>query len=155
MKILVVYDSVTGNTEKMAHAVAEGAKSVAGTDVEVKKIGEPFSLSKLAEADGVIFGSPCIYANVTDGMRRFLNNLDGYIKERKAKVKDQKAAIFGSYGWDGAFIMEELFKEAVQALGYDVMDNVCVEMGDNIKYNSAQHLENCKAWGKSFAEYLK
>jgi len=35
-KILVLYYSRTGNTQKMAEAVAEGARSVQGADVEVK-----------------------------------------------------------------------------------------------------------------------
>ena len=60
MKVLVVYDSLTGNTEKIAKAVAEGAASVDGVDVDVKKIGEPFPVTDLANADGVVFGSPCI-----------------------------------------------------------------------------------------------
>ena len=38
VKILVIYDSNTGNTEKMAKAVAEGATST-GAEVETKKSG--------------------------------------------------------------------------------------------------------------------
>ncbi|TFG70828.1 MAG: flavodoxin, partial [Methanomassiliicoccus sp.] len=40
VKILVVYDSRTGNTEKMALAVAEGAKEVADVKVTVKMVGK-------------------------------------------------------------------------------------------------------------------
>ncbi len=54
MKVVVVYDSQTGNTEKMAKAIAKGAGSVVGVDI--KKIGEPFPLTVLAEADGVFYG---------------------------------------------------------------------------------------------------
>lgn len=36
--ILIIYDSVSGNTEKMARAVADGAKKVKGTKVFVKCI---------------------------------------------------------------------------------------------------------------------
>ena len=36
VKILIIYDSNTGNTEKMAKAVAEGATST-GAEVETKK----------------------------------------------------------------------------------------------------------------------
>ncbi|NQT09319.1 flavodoxin domain-containing protein, partial [Candidatus Bathyarchaeota archaeon] len=39
MKVIVVYDSQTGNTEKMAKAVAEGVGSV--VEVDIKKVGEP------------------------------------------------------------------------------------------------------------------
>jgi flavodoxin len=36
-KILIVYHSQTGNTEKMAEAVAEGARSIEGVEVILKK----------------------------------------------------------------------------------------------------------------------
>jgi hypothetical protein len=38
VRVLVTYHSVTGNTEKMAHGVVEGAKGVSGTDVVLKRI---------------------------------------------------------------------------------------------------------------------
>lgn len=155
MKIMIVYDSLSGNTEKMAKAVAEGAGSVAGAVLEVKKIGEPFPLSMLAKADGVLFGSPCIYANVTDGMNSFLENMKEYIKAGKMEVKDKPTAIFGSYGWDGAWVMEERLKEAAQELGFKVYDEVCVEVGTNIKYHADEHLKKCRDFGKKFAESLK
>ena len=39
-KVLVIYHTLSGNTEKMANAVAKGANSVAGIDVIVKKAGK-------------------------------------------------------------------------------------------------------------------
>ncbi len=155
MKIMIIYDSITGNTEKMAHAIAEGAGSVAGAVVEVKKIGEPFPLSMVEKADGVLLGSPCIYANVTEGMRGFLDNMEAYAKSGKINVKGHPATIFGSYGWDGAWVMEELLKKTVQGMGFKVKDEVCVEEANNIKYQADQHLEKCKAFGKEFVESVK
>lgn len=155
MKIVVVYDSLSGNTEKMARALAEGAGSFAGTSVEVKKIGEPFPLSILAKADGVAFGSPCVYANVTDGMRSFVENMKGYIKSGKMEVKGKRAAVFGSYGWDGAWVMEEKLKAMVKDLGYKVKEEVCVETDASIKYQAGKYVEKCKAFGREFAESLK
>jgi len=38
LQVLIIYDSKTGNTEKMAFAVAEGAREVDGVDVLVKKV---------------------------------------------------------------------------------------------------------------------
>jgi len=49
-KILIVYDSKTGNTEKMAYAVAEGARQVNGIEVIVKKADQT-SLNDLLAAD--------------------------------------------------------------------------------------------------------
>jgi len=63
-KILVVYHSKTGHTEKMAFAVAEGAKQVKGTDVTVKKANETRN-EDLLDADGIIVGSPTYYGQMS------------------------------------------------------------------------------------------
>jgi flavodoxin I len=55
MKALVVYDSIFGNTEKMARAIASGLET--GAEVTVKKIGE-VSRPDFFEADLVVVGSP-------------------------------------------------------------------------------------------------
>ncbi|MBU7023500.1 MAG: NAD(P)H-dependent oxidoreductase [Theionarchaea archaeon] len=58
-RILIVYDSGTGNTEKMALAVAEGAKKV--TSAVTMKGAEETTLEDLLNADGIIIGSPTYY----------------------------------------------------------------------------------------------
>ena len=63
-KILVVYDSGTGNTEKMAFAVAEGAKQVGEVEVAVKRTDQT-SLDNLLKADGIITGSPKYYGQIS------------------------------------------------------------------------------------------
>jgi NAD(P)H dehydrogenase (quinone) len=60
--VLVVYHSATGNTEKMAQGVAEGAKAVPGTSVVLKRVGE-VATNDLSSADAVIVGSPVYFAN--------------------------------------------------------------------------------------------
>jgi len=154
MKLVVVYDSLGGNTQKMAEAIAEAAGS-AGVEVEVKKIGEAFPISLLEKADGVALGSPCIYGNVTEAMRGFLENLESLAKARRIDVKGKPVMIFGSYGWDGAWVMEEWLKEKARDIGFKVKDEVCVEVGDNIKYHADQYLGKCKEFSKEFAESLK
>jgi len=62
-RILIVYYSETGNTEKMAFAVVEGAKQVKGADIRVKKVGET-SNEDLLNADGIIIGSPTYYGQM-------------------------------------------------------------------------------------------
>jgi flavorubredoxin len=154
MKVLVIYDSKGGNTEKMAQAIAQGAASVEGVETEAKKIGEPFPLTMLAEADAVAFGSPVIYADVTDEMRGFLEHVRRYVDAGKMEVKDRRAAVFGSYGYDGAWIMEERLKKMVEDIGYDVQDKVCVEIDSNLRHHPADPLRNCRAFGKEIAESL-
>lgn len=66
-KILIVYDSRSGNTEKMAFAVAEGAKMVTAA-VTVKKVDKT-SLEDLLEADAIIVGSPTYYGLMSSGIK--------------------------------------------------------------------------------------
>ena len=55
-RILVIYCSRTGNTEKMAGLVAEGVMEE-GLDVRVRK-AEATAVDDLVDADGIIMGSP-------------------------------------------------------------------------------------------------
>ena len=57
-KVAVVYTSTTGNTEKMAEAVAEGAKSK-GAEVVVLT-ADAFNAGEVANYDAIAFGSPAM-----------------------------------------------------------------------------------------------
>ena len=154
MKILIIYDSKTGNTEKIASAIEEGAKE-AGAEVTLKKIGEPFPLTLFEENDGVAFGSPTRYADVTNEMKDFLSTIADYVKMGKMNVKGRKAGVFGSYGYDGAWVMEERLKGYVEALGYKVNPKICVKVDMELKTRLKETLAECKAWGKDFAKSIK
>ena len=92
-KVLILYDTRTGNTGRMARAVAEGAKSVGGVEVALKRVGE--AEGELADADGVILGSPTHNTQPSRTMKRLLSGLS------KVPLKGKVGAAFGSYGWSG------------------------------------------------------
>ena len=96
MKILVVYYSTYGHVHKMAEAVAEGVKEVAGAEVALRRVPETLppevlekmgavdaqkalshvpecTVEELAEADAVIFGTPTRFGNMCGQMRQFLD----------------------------------------------------------------------------------
>jgi multimeric flavodoxin WrbA len=56
-KILIVYHSQGGNTQKMAEAVAEGAKEVKEVEVTLKKAFD-IAEEDLIDCDGLVIGSP-------------------------------------------------------------------------------------------------
>jgi NAD(P)H dehydrogenase (quinone) len=56
-KILVVYATDYGNTKKMAEAIASGASSVSGTQVEIKP-AEDTTAGDLTGSHGIIMGTP-------------------------------------------------------------------------------------------------
>ena len=71
MKVLIVYDSRSGNTEKMAYAVEEGVKKV-GVETILKKIDEA-SVDMLPNIQGLIIGSPTYYGTPTSKIKAFID----------------------------------------------------------------------------------
>ena len=84
-KILVVYDSRSGNTENMALAVAKGAKSVDDTEVIVKKADQTKS-SDLLAADGIIMGSPTYFGQMSSKLKAVIDDSIKVHKNLTGKV---------------------------------------------------------------------
>ena len=142
LKILIVYYSQTGNTEKMARAIEEGAKSVVGINVEVKYFVKP---KELEEADAIIFGMPTYYHDMSMDMK---NLLEGASKQ-EINLKGKVGAAFGSYGWSGEApnMLTEIMKNKFE------MD--VIEPALRIKYNpDSKGLEECRKLGKTVAEKI-
>lgn len=87
--VLIVYYSLSGNTEAMARGVAAGAEAVAGVEVVLKTVAE-VSREDLETAEGIIIGSPTYYANMAAPVKQFID--DWYF---------QKMVLFDKVG--GAF----------------------------------------------------
>ena len=73
VKVLVAYHSLTGHTEKMAQAVVEGAGSVPGTVVEIRRVGE-VTAQQLFAADALVVGSPVYWSNMAGEVKTFFDN---------------------------------------------------------------------------------
>ena len=71
--VLIAYFSQSGNTKTLAHAVEEGAKSVAGVRVFLLPIDQ-VSNKEVLEADAIVVGSPVYNANVAPEVQRFINS---------------------------------------------------------------------------------
>ncbi|MGC8504694.1 MAG: NAD(P)H:quinone oxidoreductase [Acidithiobacillus sp.] len=89
--ILVLYHSLWGHVEQMAEAEAEGARSVAGVNVTLKRVPESLDAEKqaalhvkaqaapeadpheLGEYDAILFGTPTRFGNMSGQMRNFLD----------------------------------------------------------------------------------
>jgi flavorubredoxin len=93
-KLLILYDSQTGNTEKMAQAVAGGAQSIAGVEVELKYYA---GSDELAEAAAIAFGAPTYHHEITLPIKQILEEA----AKAGAKLEGKIGAAFGSYGWSG------------------------------------------------------
>jgi NAD(P)H dehydrogenase (quinone) len=100
MKLLVLFYSMYGHVYRMAEAIAEGAKSVNGTVVDIYQVPELVPDDILAKSgatepkkafahipvaktdilagyDAIIFGTPTRFGNMTAQMRNFLDQTGG------------------------------------------------------------------------------
>jgi NAD(P)H dehydrogenase (quinone) len=100
MKLLVLFYSTYGHVHRMAQAVAEGAREVAGANVVLRRVSETLppdvlaamgaveaqkafadipiaTVAELAEADAIIFGTPTRFGNMAAQMRQFLDATGG------------------------------------------------------------------------------
>ncbi len=71
-KILIVYDSKTGNTEKMASVIAEGAKRIESTKVVVKRADQT-ETKDLVNADAIVMGSPTYYGGMSGKLKSLID----------------------------------------------------------------------------------
>ena len=117
-KILVLYHSMYGHIETLAEKVAEGARSVEGSKVTVKRVPETMpkdafenaggktdqqaevaEASELADYDAVIFGTPTRFGNMSGQMRNFLDQTGGLWA--KNALAGKIASVFTSTGTGG------------------------------------------------------
>lgn len=98
VKILVTYHSLSGNTERMAEAVVEGARSVPNTVVALRRVSL-VTAEDLFSSDAVIVGSPVYWSNMSGEVKTFFDNWQfkfGVFPE--FKMKNKVGAAFATGG---------------------------------------------------------
>ncbi len=141
-RILVLYYSRTGNTEKMAKAVAEGAKTVGNVQVDVSYFAEAEDLNSF---DALIVGTPTYHHDMPIDIKMLFEEAAA----RNVRLNNKLGATFGSFGWSG---------EAPKLVS-EIMKN---KFNMNIPQQSIlakytpdpKALDQCAMLGKSIAERL-
>ncbi len=110
-RILIVYHSQTGNTEKMAEAVAQGARTVEGVEVFLKKAVDA-TLEDLLAADGLALGTPENFGYMSGMLKDFF---DRTYQGAHEKVFRKPFVVFISAGNDGTGALKSIERIA---LGY-------------------------------------
>jgi flavodoxin I len=105
MHVLIVYDSLHGNTEKIAKAIG----SAIGGDVKVVRVGE-LNAFDLKAIDLLIVGSPTQGGRPTPGIQDFLNRESESIKGINAAAFDTRFStrLVGIFGYAAGRIAESL-----------------------------------------------
>ncbi len=94
-KVLVVYYSKSGNTEKMAKMIAEEL-SKNNVAVDLKKV-EEVNVDALPEYDGYIIGSPNYFGTMAAEVKKFIDESVKYYR----KIEGKLIAAFTSTGMIG------------------------------------------------------
>jgi flavodoxin I len=142
LKVLVLYYSRTGNTEKMAKAFAEGAKTAGNIQVELNYFVEAEDLN---DFDAIFVGAPTYNHNIPIDIKMLFEEAAA----RNVVLKSKPGAAFGSFGWSGEApkLVAEIMKNKFQM-------NV-TEPPLLTKYAPDQKtLNECIAMGKRLAESL-
>jgi flavorubredoxin len=110
LTILIIYNTRTGNTEKMAKAVEEGAKTIQDINVITSYHAKP---EDLQNADAIIIGTPTYNHQPTIDIQVLLQKT----VQNNIILKNKPVATFGSYGWSGEAPQQtlETLKNRLQA----------------------------------------
>jgi len=93
-KVLIVYATRTGETEKIGQLIAEGIR-FSGHEAALIKIQEIKTESDLTGYDGYVFGSPTYHGDMLQSMKTML-----FLAE-KADLGHKAGGAFGGLGWSG------------------------------------------------------
>jgi flavorubredoxin len=141
-RILVLYYSQTGNTEKMANAVAEGARSISEVVVDLNFHVDP---EELGSFDAVLIGTPTYHHEMPVDFKKLFEE----VAFNGISLKGKIGAAFGSYGWSGE--APKLILEIMK----NKFEMQVVEPPLLAKYSPDQTMLNaCRNLGKSVSERL-
>ncbi|MFC1538781.1 FprA family A-type flavoprotein [Candidatus Latescibacterota bacterium] len=143
-KAVILYDTMWGSTEKMAHVISEG---LANDDIEIhlfpmKTTHRSDVVKEILKCGALIVGSSTLNNNILPTIADVMTYLKGL------RPKNLIGASFGSYGWSGESIgqLDNILKE----MGVEII-------GESIKAQyvpNADDLARCFNLGKTIAEKL-
>jgi len=141
-KVLVIYDTMWGSTEKMAKSIIEGISS---EGIEAKLFRIPVSdrgdiIKELLAAKGILVGSSTINNGILPTVAPFLEEMAGL------RPRNKLAGTFGSYGWGGGatkIIEEKLVKAGMKIATPSLAVNWAPDKDE---------IQRCFEFGKEFAK---
>lgn len=144
-KVLVIYDTMWGSTERMAKEILQGVMSA---DVDVKllhlrKNDWSTIIKEILEASMIAVGSPTVNNGMFYPVGGFLTYLKGL------RPKGKKAVAFGSFGWGGGAV--KAVEKEMESAGFEI-----IEPGLQIKFRPDEDgLKSCRELGMRIAAAAK
>ena len=161
MTITIIYDSKSGNTEKMAEAVAEGVKQAGDITIKLNHIDEAVP-EDLLNSDGIIIGSPTHCGVMSWKLKKFF---DENTSTAWGKVDGKIAAAFSSSGGLGGGNEMAVMSMVNMLMNYGYLVFGLPEYaapGVTAHYGAVavgepdeNDLKSCRLLGQKTAEYVK
>jgi len=143
-QITILYDTMWNSTRKMAEAIAEGIQEI-DKEVTIKimntaKDDKTEVLTEVFKSKMILVGSP----TVNNG---YLHSIAGILEMIKGmKLKNKKAAAFGSYGWSGEAVGQ--ITESLKKAGFEIINEGIKQMWTPDEEMKKQGIE----FGKTIAK---
>jgi flavodoxin short chain len=135
MSTAVVYYSLSGNTEMMAKAIAEGA----GTE-------DVYSVDEAVESDVLSHSSIALGCPAMGSEELEANDFEPFMDSIASSLKGKKVALFGSYDWgDGEWM--RIWQENLESMGITLIQDGLICNNEP----TDDDIESCKALGKALA----
>jgi len=148
MKVLIVFDTKHGNTQKVAELIADGINSVEGNETEVVNIKD-IDLNEDKTYDLILIGSPNHMGRHTKSIKKFISNLSNIT------VKINSFAVFDTY-------MKADFEKAVKKMEDQLNENfpnstmalpgLSIKVGGMKGPIVEEYLSKCKEYGIKLAK---
>ncbi|MBM3254902.1 MAG: MBL fold metallo-hydrolase [Candidatus Omnitrophica bacterium] len=144
-KVVIIYESMWGSTERMAKAIAQGiidnGLEVRIFDVAVADRTE--AIKEMLDSKGYLIGSSTHDNGMLPAIAGFMQFFKGL------KPKNRLASAFGSYGWAGGALKE--LESGLREAGVEI-----TQPGLAIQYlPDKDELQRCYDYGKDFAKRVK
>ncbi len=142
--VTLIYGSMYGNTEIVMNAVAEGLAS-GGVPLDIFDVARThvsYILPSLWTKRGVMIGAPTYEVSLFPTMAEVLH------MAAHKRIRQKKAAFFGSYGWSGGALRG--VKQIVEPLKWEIVDTF-----EFIGSPTEEDMESAKEFGRKFAALIK
>jgi flavodoxin len=152
MKVLIVYETKYGNTQKCAEAIGEVLEG-AGNEVTVNKV-DTVKMDSIKDYGAIVVGSPTYASSPARSIKKFISSLN--------VEPGTKVVVFDTHSGDGVSTggamrksMEKMEKQiAKNANLTKIMTGLKIAV-NGIKGPLVEgELEKCKAFAKEIAEKL-
>lgn len=117
-QVTVVYDTMWGGTEKIAHRIAEEVHTQSPDTVvkvfNISKSDKNEVMTEIFKSKAIAVGSPTVGNSV-------LSSVAGWLEFfRQLKFKKKRAAAFGCYGWSGESV--KVLQQKLKEAGFEVIE---------------------------------